>query len=224
MEPGSLLPRARDAAQRALELAPDQAEPHATYGLLHLLGRDGPAAIEELQRAVELRPSYAEAHNWLSWAHLLLGHPQEALESGQRAAALNPLSPETLSNLSLSYLVNGDAINALRIAQRAREMQPDFATGHLYEAVALYHLGRFTEARSILRELSVPWTSSGALATLAMVHVATGDEARARELLELLEQAVEPALVGSVLAALGEEDRAFEAFQVVDRSLSANIG
>jgi len=130
---------------------------------------------------------------------------------------LNPLSPEALSNLSMSYLVNDDAVNALRAAQRAREIQPDFATGHFYEVLALYDLGRFAEARSILRELSVPWTGAGPLAALAIVHVATGDEVRARELLELLEQASEPALAGSVLAALGETDGAFEAFQSVDR-------
>jgi len=217
VEPGSLLPRAREAARRALELAPDQAEPHASYGLLHIVERDGPAAIEELQRAVELRPSYADAHNWLAWLHLLLGQRQEALESAQRAVELDPLSPEPLSNLSWSLLANGDAANALRTAQLTRELQPDFTTGHFNEAVALYQLGRFAEAGSVLRELSVPWTGSGPLATLAMVRAAMGEEARARELLELLEQADEPALIGSVLAALHEEDRAFTVLDSVER-------
>ena len=50
-----------------------------------------------------------------------------------------------------------------------------------------------------------------------MVDVAIGDEARARELVEMLEQAIEPALVGSILAALREEDSAFETFQAVER-------
>ena len=85
---------------------------------------------------------------------------------------------------------------------------------HFYQAVALYHLGRMAEAKSILQDLAVPWAGSGPFATLALVHLATGDTARTREMLERLRELNDPFEVG---LALGEREMAFEAFQAVDR-------
>ncbi len=213
----SVLPRAEDAVRRALELNPESAEAHASLGLLHSVRQEGPEAVRQLRRAIEFRPSYAEANNWLSWVQQLLGHPKEALESAKRAVELDPLSPEAISNLSLSYLANGESEEALAEARRVRELQSDWATGAFYEGLDLYHLGRFTEAKSVLRNLSVPWAGSGPLATLALAHVAYGDSAGARELLARIEGAADPFAAGLVYAALGEDEDAFDAFQRVDR-------
>ena len=216
-EPGSLLSQAGDAARRALALDPDLAEAHAALGMLHYKNREGSDAIRELELAVDLRASYADAYSWLRWVHNLVGHPDEALEMAKRGVELDPLSPENLSGLSMAYLIHGDGKRAVEEARRAREIQPDFTTPHFYQAVALYHLGRMAEAKSILQDLTVPWAGSGPFAALALAHVATGDTARARELLDHLREVDQPFDVGLVLAALGEEELAFEAFQEVDR-------
>ncbi len=213
----SVLSRAGHAGRRALELDPTLAEAHASLGLLHSVRQEGPEAVRQLRRAIELRPSYAEANNWLSWVHQLLGHRKEALESAKRAVELDPLSPEAVSNLSLSYLANGESERALAEAGRVREMQSAWATGAFYEGLSLYHLGRFGEAKSVLRDLSVPWAGSGPLATLALAHVASGDSSAARELLARIEGAADPFAAGLVHAALGEDEDAFDAFQRVDR-------
>ena len=134
-----------------------------------------------------------------------------------RGVELDPLSPENLNGLSMAYLIHGDGERAVEEARRSREIQPDFATTHFYEAVALYHLGRMAEAKSILQDLAVPWAGSGPLSTMALAHVATGDTAHARELLDQLSEVDQPFDTGLVLAALGEEQLAFEAFQEVDR-------
>lgn len=212
-----MLSRAGHAARRALELDSTLAEAHASLGLLHSVRREGPDAIRQLRWATELRPSYAEANNWLSWVQQLLGHRKEALESAKRAVELNPLSPEAVSNLSLSYLANGESEQALAEARRVRELQSDWATGALYEGLTLYNLGRLTEAKSVLRDLSVPWAGSGPLATLALAHVASGDSAAAREILARIDGAADPFAAGLVHAALGEDGDAVDAFQRVDR-------
>jgi TolB-like protein len=210
-----VLPQAEDAVRRALELNPESAEAHASLGLLHSERDEGSAAIRELTRAVELRPSYAEAHNWLSWVHQLLGNGREGLESAKRAVELDPLSAEAVSNLSLSYLTTGDYENALVEAHRGHEIQTSWGTGRFYEGLSLYHLGRFTEAKSVLQNLEVPWAGSGPLATLALVYVASGDRAEARELLAQIVESGDPFAAGLIHAALGEEDDAFDAFQRV---------
>ena len=214
-EGASVLPRAEDAVLRALELNPESAEAHASLGLLHSQHHKGPAAVRELTRSVELRPSYAEAHNWLSWVRQLLGHRKEGLESAKRSVELDPLSPEAVSNLSLSYLANGDYENALAEARRVDELQTSWGTGRFYEGLSLFHLGRFAEAITVLENLAAPWAGSGPLATLALAHAASGDTAEARKLLAQIEDSGDSFAAGLVLAALGEEDEAFDAFQAV---------
>lgn len=212
-----VLPRADAAIRRALTLDPGLAEAHASLGLLHEARQEGPPAIRALERAVELQPGYAEAHNWLSWTNQLLGRPAEALASAQNAVELNPLSPEVVSNLAVSYLINGRAPAARTEARRASELQPGWSTPRFYEVLALFDLERFQEAGELLDGLSVPWAGSGADATAALNHAATGDVDRARRLQSEFEEAGDHCAVGLLHAALGDLDRAFAALSRIER-------
>lgn len=215
--PDSVLPQARRAVERALQLNPRSSAAHASLGLLHAEQGRGPAAIRELQQAVELRPSYAEAHNWLSWYAYLLGRPQEGLESARRAVESDPLSPEAVSNVAFGYLTTGHLKRALVAARRAREMQPDYPTARLYEATTLHHLDRLDDARRALRGLEVPWARSAPRALRALVDVAKGDSASADSILrELRAEAENGFYPGVVHAALGERDSAFAAFRRIE--------
>ncbi len=209
----SVLPDAEAAVRRALELDSGLAQAHTSLGLLQLAYHHGPASVQELERAVALQPSYAEAHNWLSYARLLLGRPSQALDSARRAVEEDPLSPEAVSNLALSYLATGDVERALVEARRVRSLDPAWTTGSFYEGLAQYRLGRYGETRSVLRNLSVPWTGSGPQATLALARVAAGDSSGARTLLTEISRAGDPFAAGLVHAALGELDLAFSAFR-----------
>ena len=209
---GSLLPEGRAAIDRALELEPGLAEAHASLGLFHSHVRNGPESIRELERAIALQPSYAEAHNWLSWVHGLLGNPSLALESARQAVELDPLAPEAISNLVNSLLQNGQPEQAMVEVRRLEELQPNFP-GELYEAIALFELGRSEETASLLRGASVPWAGSGPVSSLAVVQATNGNLAEAREILQQLEQSDDHFGVGLVRAALGDVDGAFAAFR-----------
>lgn len=212
-----VLPRAEQAARQALDLDPHSAEAHASLGLLHEARRQGPQAIRELQRAVELQPDYAEAHNWLSWVYQLLGHPNRALESAKRAVELNPLSPEAVSNLSVSHLECGNYEQALKEARHEQALGSSWGTGAFYEGLALYELGRFEDAKAVLRDLSTPWADVGPRATLALVHAAAGDHEAVRAMRTEFEAAGQPFAAGLIHAALGDHEAAFAAFRRVER-------
>lgn len=210
------LPRAEMAINRALELDPDLAEAYASLGLLHSNCHQGASAIRELKRAVELQPSYAEAHNWLSWNYQLLGRPVKALESAKKAVNLNPLSPEAVSNLSVSYLHNGYSEKALVEALRCLELQPDWGTPAFNRGLALFDLKRYSEAKSVLHNLSAPWAGNGPLATLALCHVMTGDINEAEIIKEDLKDKGDLFATGLIEASLGNKDRALEFFQRIE--------
>jgi len=213
-----LLPRGFEAVQKALDIAPQLAEAHASYGLL--LAEGGAvapaAALEELQRAVALRPSYAEAHNWMAWSFLLMGHPDRALTSARRAVELDPLSLEAVGNLALAEIAMGRYAEGLQESQRVGTLGPDYATGRLTEAVARLHLGDAETAGALLEGLEVPWAGTGPLSTLAVARARAGDTAGASMIVAELERSGHPFDAGLVHAALGRHEAAWAAFDRIE--------
>lgn len=212
----AVLPRAEEAARRALELDPDLAEAHASRGLLFEARREGLRAVQALERAVELQPGYADAHNWLSWTHQLLGRAARALEDARRAVALNPLSPEAVSNLANSSLINGDAPTALVEARRARELQPEWTTFPFYEALALFDLECYEEAGEVLEDLHVSWAGEGAEVTAALVQCMIGDTEGAHQRLAEYQDAEHHCAAGLIHAALGDDESAFASLSRIE--------
>ena len=219
-----LLSRADKSVRRALELVPDSAEAHTSFGLLLLTKQDGPGGIREFERAIQLQPGYADAHTWHCWLSLLIGRGDVALKSAGRGVELNPVSAEAVSNLAHSYLATGEPEKALVEARRARDLSPSYTTADFYEGLALYDLGRFAEAQSVLAplsvsvagELTVPWAGRGPDATLALSHVGEGDRDGARTILEEIDAVAHPFATGLVHAALAEIEEAFAAFGRVE--------
>jgi tetratricopeptide (TPR) repeat protein len=219
-----LLSRADKSVRRALELVPDSAEAHTSFGLLLLTKQDGPGGIREFERAIQLQPGYADAHTWHCWLTLLIGRGDVALKSAERGVELNPVSAEAVSNLAHSYLATGEPEKALVEARRARDLSPSYTTADFYEGLALYDLGRFAEAQSVLAplsvsvagELTVPWAGRGPDATLALSHVGKGDRDGARTILAEIDAVAHPFATGLVHAALAEIEEAFAAFRRVE--------
>ena len=219
-ESGSLLPEARRAIDRALEIDPNLAEAHASYGLLHTHQdvRQGQIAIDAFERAVEINPGYASVYHWESWMRLIVGQGQRALEKSRRAVELNPLSPEALSNVALGLVAVGEPEAAIREARRATDIQPDYGTATLYEALALYRLNRFDEAISLCDDLTVEWALTGPQSVIALAEVQRGNLSRVRELMDRMDDAGEErAMNGFVHAALGEEEEAMRVFESIER-------
>ena len=214
-EAAQVLPQAEQAVRRALALAPDMAEAHASLGEFHVSRRDGPSAIHALRRATELRSSYAEAHNWLGWMSQVMGDREQALLSAERAVGLDPLSPEVTSNVALSLITNGRPAEGLVVARRTYALQPDWTTGRFFEGLALYHIGRFAEAVQVLDNLIVEWAGSGPKLTLALSHAAAGDHESARRVKDEFVAGEDHYAAGLVQLALGTRHQAEASFRSV---------
>lgn len=212
-----------NAARRAVELGPELGETHASLGIHHALRQEAPAALRELTRAIELRPSYAEAFMWLGWMYLIVGRPAKAVEAGRQGSELSPLAPAARAFLAEIYLANGDQELALREARRAREIQPDYGLAHFIEGMILYHMHRYNEAKSALRQalglvqpLGTP-SRSEIRAVLALTNSATGEKDRSRDLLARVRESGDWFSVGLIHASFGEVDEAFKQFGKVQR-------
>lgn len=215
--PDDSIARSRDAADRALQLDPGNAEAHVSRGMIHHLEQEGLDALRLLERAIELRPSYAEAFSKVSWAAQILGRPKLATESAEKALDLDPLALEPRVNFSFTRLLQKDYESALEILQPNTDLIPDWPTNRFYEGVVLYHMGNYADAARVLEELSIPWAGYGPLATRALAHAASGDAATASMFLaEMKDSDAHPFLIGLVLAGLGDSDGAFAQFESID--------
>src|SRR5438046_1812565 len=92
--PQDCLPRARTAAQKALELDGMLAEAHTSLGYVLFFDFDLAASTKEFERAIELNPNYPTAHQWYATGPLLAaGQFDHAIAEAKRAAELDPVSP-----------------------------------------------------------------------------------------------------------------------------------
>lgn len=147
------LPKAKEAAQKALELDDNLAEAHASLALIEwLFERDVERAAARFKRAIELNPNYATARHW--YANLLsdVGRTAEALAEMKRALALDPLSP--IINMALSAVLweSGQFAEALDQHRRAQALAADFVEGHLSLATVLQTAGKWAEAEAELNK------------------------------------------------------------------------
>lgn len=176
-----MLPRAREAAQRALSLNPELAQAHAAMGNLSSCLREGNAAVRHHERAIQLQPSYAGAHLWLCWVHLLLGNPARAVEAGERATRLDPLDPEGRTNLAMAYLGCRRPADALAEARRVLAQNADFDYARWAEGLALEALGQEADAASAMSGLTERWARVWPDTTRALGALRDGNVEAARE-------------------------------------------
>jgi serine/threonine protein kinase/tetratricopeptide (TPR) repeat protein len=81
-----VLPKARAAVSRALEIDENLAEAHASLALIMTLELNWVGAEREYKRAIELNPNYATAHHWYGGIFLEgRGRFDEALEESKLA-------------------------------------------------------------------------------------------------------------------------------------------
>ena len=220
----SALPKAQQAARRAVALAPNLAEAHASLALVNDYRRNGPSAVREYRRALNLNPNYARAHQWLGNLYLALGQLEAATAHLQMAAELDPMSPSIHAALAGAYnrQTPPQTEKALQHTSQAKEIAPNYAAAHIVEGVALSRAGRYDEALTAFdRGLDLAAPGDGVrqlhVGKPAVTHLRMGDTTRARALLDTLEQNGESRYAqAEVHAMLGTSDAAFADLQAVE--------
>lgn len=225
--PLDVIPRVRDAAQKALSANPNLAEAHYARGYLDwMLEWHWPAAETMFRRAVDLDPRNA-------WAHIMLGHllsqmgrHNEALAETRRARELDPQNAITYALSSQVAFQARDYAAALDHASQAIALDPELWIGHMMRGQAYEQTG---EAELALNALAIAERFSGGnskpVALRGYILARTGRRNQARDVLTALEvrsreRYVPPYAMALVHAGLGDTDAVFEwldrAFDVRD--------
>jgi len=217
--PGSLVPRAREATDRALSLDPASAKAHVVKAMLYEYDFDWQNAENEYRRAVELSPNLDFARNNYAFFLSSMGRHDEALSQLEQQRLRDPIN-ERLGILQKGIVLTQarrfeEALEAYRAAQAvepSREI-PHFSLGYLYAGKGMY-----TEAAKHF-EISVERLGgyneySQSLIYLAAVYARIPSrQARAREILANVERSAtyaSPAVMAAAYSALGDNDKAMD--------------
>src|SRR5713226_3455076 len=235
MPPGEAKPKAREAAQRALQLNPRLAEAHAVLGNVAMsYDWDLATAEKELRRAIELNPNDPTPHEW--YCHLLIvqGHNSEALAEAHRALDLDPVNPLFHDVVAETYYFGRSYDAAIDEALQVVKLHPgdlsaQFWLGSAYREKKMYPqaIETFQHARQLSGDYPFMVMAYGHTQALA------GNAAEARAALQKLQQLARTRFVPNLYPAaihvgLGEPDEAFRLLDLayqekVDRLVYLNV-
>jgi len=207
--PLQVMPLARAAASKAIELDDTLAEAHASLGYVELsFDWDWSRAERELRRALELDPSLPRAHAGYAEYLVFVGHrTDEGLQELHRAFSLDPLLPVS----------HGDLAWFLFLTRRYKEsIEAARSVGNDDRVLALSYgeLGQFEQALAAADRAAKFTQNPVILSQVAAAYALAGRKDRARTLLHGIEgQARERYVCGfnvaSAYALLGDKTQAF---------------
>jgi TolB-like protein/DNA-binding winged helix-turn-helix (wHTH) protein/Tfp pilus assembly protein PilF len=214
--PREVMPKAKEAARKALELDEKLSEAHDALGWLELIyDWNWPKAEQHMKRAIELNSNNALAHDHYASLFSTIGNNPEAFAESKRAQALDPLSLVIHADSGFYVFYMGRQYDqAIEEEHRALELEPNCYTCRAYLALALAQKGQFAEALMEARRVRLPEATPIDVATAASVIAAAGERAEAERLLSELRQVekkrfVCPYEIATTNLALGARDEAF---------------
>jgi len=216
LSPLIAMPRARDAALKALELEHRLGETHVALAMVRLLYDWNAADAEaEFKKALELNPDSAIVQHFYTILLFIVGRREEAGAANRRAIELEPFSMIMNTTRGWMLLYGRQTAAAIADLRRTVEVDTSFYTAWLILGWALEQNGDLEEAAAAFARARGINNNPVVHAAEAHCHALAGRGAAARQILDSLysiseSQYVSPESYAVVHAALGEIDLAFE--------------
>jgi eukaryotic-like serine/threonine-protein kinase len=213
--PRELMPKAKEAALKALALDDKLAEAHASLGqITAYYDYDFATAERQYRRAIELNPNYATAHQWLAENLAATKRVDEAQVEIRRALELDPLSV-IMNRIYADILMDARKFDeAIQQYHRALELDPNFPT-------ARYFLGRAYEAKGMYDQAVEEYSKTAllgrnspeAVQKMREVYAKSGWKAYLEASLDNLmsqprARSIPPFVVATMYARLGRKEEA----------------
>lgn len=233
--PAETYPRAKAAALKAVELAPQSAEAHNSLAYAKLYADwDFKGAEEEFRIALRQNPNYFTALQWHAEYLSLIGRYDDAIREINRAVQMAPDSPVMHHDAGQIYQTARRYDEAIEQYSIALRLDPTFATSNAFMASAYGRKGMYDKAIELQLDYAEQMGDATRIAVarrLADTYRSKGIEGHLRELVaafvaENPDRNSYP--IAKVYAMLGEKDLAFQylerAYQLRSPSLlSLNV-
>ena len=211
-----ILPKALDAAFRALELDDDKVEIYAALGTINFYRYEGVKAKEYLEKAIELSPNYHPPYEWLAWINIFENNHDGALQLFKKAHELEPLAAKYLGDQGLGYYYLDMVDEGLKFMDDVLQKYPTdnfllWVHGCLYVAKEDYD-----RAIATFKKRSAGTNSNW---MLGYAYAMSGRTQEAREILQMQldkrkTQHVPAFMIATLYMGLGDADKALEWLEI----------
>ena len=215
--PKQAFPRAKAAAEKALELDKDLAEAHTSLGVVKFqYDWDPDGAEKEFKKAIELSPNHAPAHQFYADCLKASGRFDEALAQMKQASRLDPMSLSINTGIGHVLYLSRNYDRAIEQYRETVKLDPNFLQARLWFGRPFLQKGMYKEALAELTEAAkLSGNSTVSLATLGQAYAAAGDRKQAQKILDRLKdrskkQYVPSYWIALLYVSLADKRQAFE--------------
>jgi TolB-like protein/tetratricopeptide (TPR) repeat protein len=151
------LPKARIAAERALEIDQESADAHAALALVESLNWRWNDAFREFQHAIKLDPSNAAIREEYALNYLVpMRRLDEALDQLQKAKTIDPFSSNIEVSLGRVNYYKGNNDEAIGHCRKALNLQPGSQEAVLCLGAAFEQKAMFSQSTDVLSSAGSP--------------------------------------------------------------------
>jgi eukaryotic-like serine/threonine-protein kinase len=187
----ALVPKAKQAAERALQLDDRLAQAHTSLAAIRFWRLEGgEGEIEtEFQKAIALDPGYAQGIHWYALYLAAVGRKEDSIREIKLAREIDPKSLIINANLGFIYYLAGEYNHAEEAEKNTIQMDPSFVPAHTY-------LGQIYAEKKQYREAINEFRTAEALSPgdpepqeyLAYTYAISGRKQEAQEILQELQK------------------------------------
>jgi len=217
-DPADAYPKAKEAANKAIALDPNLAEPHADLGLIaSLFDFDFALSMREFEKSIALNPNYATAHHWFGDSVLqCIGDFNRAIAEMKRALELDPLSVVFSVDLGVAYYFDGRYQEGIAQTRKALDLDPNAYYAYYNLGELLEESGDFPGAISEYKKSVALDADPYPLALLGRAEALNGNREAALKILQQLavsKRYVADYSVGLIYLGLGDKNQAMDWFE-----------
>jgi serine/threonine-protein kinase len=220
LAPGEAMPKAKAAAEKALEIDDTLAEAHVSMAYVKgAYDWDWAGAERLFKRAIELNKNYATAHHWYGEYLAEMGRFDEAQEEIKQAHALDPLSLIINEAVGWIFYLSRQYDQAIKQYLRTLELDQKFVPARFCLGLAYVQKGMLEEAINEFKtSIKILGRNPGVVAALGHTYGLLGRRSEAQKQLDDLSERsmrkyVAPYLIAGIYTGLGEKDQALEWLQ-----------
>ncbi|HYK35828.1 winged helix-turn-helix domain-containing protein [Alloacidobacterium sp.] len=212
LAPKVAMPKAEDAAKKALVLDEGLADAHTSLAYIKLTyDWDWAGAEAEFKRALALDPNDANAHHWYSHELMAQGRVMESHAQSEQALYLAPTDRVINEHMAWHHMMAREYDRSIPQALKAIEIGPAFVQAHRVLGLDYLYTGRLTEACAEFKKgVDLSHGDPVAQAYLARCYALSRLGGEARQILASLvndaqERYISSAEIGAVYAALDDK-------------------
>jgi len=229
LPPNNSMPKAKEAALKALSIEPNLAEAHAALGWILLNDWEWAAAEREFKLAIELNANYATGHHYYALYLRHMRRFEASLAESKKSQELDPTSAGRKATEGVTLYCAGHYDEAIEELRRALELDVNSTIAHYGLARVYVQQGMYDAAiTEYERTISVFGKSTELLAHLGYVYAVSGKREAAIKALEELAASSNSGYVPSFYIALihvglDQKEEAFEWLEKAYQERDVNL-